>query len=146
MSLWKGSLNMINDNSMFGVGLSNYNKALNDQILSGNIKPIRQDPSNYTAGMNHAHSQYLDIFAKTGVIGFLTLMYFIMANYYYFYNNLKNNRNNISGFMGLVVLMSYMSYMVYHTVLSHHQSILFMTFSLAILAGLSYSNAHNKKD
>ena len=66
--------------------------------------------------------------------------------YNYFYNNLKNNRNNISGFMGLIVLTSYMSYMVYHTVLSHHQSILFMTFSLAILAGLSYSYAHNKKD
>ncbi len=146
MSLWKGSLNMIYDNPMVGVGLSNYNNALNDQILSGNIKPIRQDPSNYTAGMNHAHSQYLDIFAKTGVIGFLTLMYFIMANYYYFYNNLKNNRNNISGFMGLIVLTSYVSYMVYHTVLSHQQSILFMTFSLAILAGLSYSNAHEKKD
>ena len=146
MSLWEGSLNIIYDNSMFGVGLSNYNNALNDQIISGNIKPIRQDPSNYTAGMNHAHSQYLDIFAKTGIIGFLTLMYFIMANYYYFYNNLKNNRNNISGFMGLIVLTSYISYMAYHTVLSHQQSILFMTFSLAILAGLSYSNAHKNKD
>ena len=145
MSLWKGSLNMIYDNSALGVGLSNYNNALNDQIISGNIKPIRQDPLNYTAGMNHAHSQYLDIFAKTGMIGFLTLIYFILANYYFFYNNLKINRNNIPGFMGSIVLTSYVSYMIYHTVLSHQQSILFMTFSLAILAGLSYSNANRKR-
>ena len=146
LSLWKGSLNMIYENTMLGVGLSNYNNALNDQIITGKIKPIRQDPSNYTAGMNHAHNQYLDVFAKTGIIGFLTLMYFISSNYYYFYSNLKNNRDNVASFMGLIILITYLSHMMYHTVLAHQQSALFMTFSLAIFAGLSYSNAHDKKD
>ena len=146
LNLWNGSLNMIYDNTMLGVGLSNYNNELNNQIIAGKIEPIRQDRSNYTAGMNHSHNQFLDIFAKTGIIGFLTLMYFVLSNYYYFYHNLKNNRDNVAGFMGLVVLTSYLSYMMYHTILSHQQSILFMTFSLAILAGLSYSNAHKKKD
>ena len=146
LSLWNGSLNMIYDNTMLGVGLSNYNNVLNNQIITGKIKPIRQDPSNYTAGMNHAHNQYLDIFAKTGIIGFLTLMYFILSNYYYFYHNLKNKRDNVAGLIGLIVLTSYLSYMIYHTILSHQQSVLFMTFSLAIFAGLSYSSAHEKKD
>ena len=146
LNLWNGSLNMIYDNTMLGVGLSNYNNELNNQIIAGKIEPIRQDRSNYTAGMNHSHNQFLDIFAKTGIIGFLTLMYFVLSNYYYFYHNLKNNRDNVAGFMGLVVLTSYLSFMMYHTILSHQQSVLFMTFSLAIFAGLSYSNAHEKKD
>ncbi len=145
INIWSGSLNIIHDNVMLGVGLSNYNNALNNQIISGKIDPIRQDPSNYTAGMNHAHNQYLDIFAKTGIIGLLTLIYFIFMNYYYFYKNLNNNKNNIFGFMGLIVLTSYVSHMLYHTVLAHQQSVLFMTFSLAILAGLSYSSAQDKR-
>ena len=137
---------MINENFILGVGLANYNKELNSQIVSRKIKPIRQDQNNYTAGMNHAHNQYLDIFAKTGIIGFLTLIYFIIMNYYHFYRNLKNNEDNIAGFMGLSILTSYVSYMMYHTILSHQQSILFMTFSLAIFAGLSYSSSQKKKD
>jgi O-antigen ligase len=146
ISIWNASLNMIYENTILGIGLTNYNKELNSQIVSGKFKPIRQDQSNYTAGMNHAHSQYLDIFAKTGIIGFLTLMYFIIMNYYHIYRNLKNNKDNIAAFMGLLILTSYVSYMMYHTILSHQQSTLFMTFSLAIFAGLSYSNSQEKKD
>ena len=139
LNLWHASINMINDNIMLGVGLSNYNKSLDSQIKAGKIQPIRNDRNNYTAGMNHAHNQYLDIFAKTGIIGFLTLIYFIGMNYYHFYRNLKNNEDNIPGFMGALTLVSYASYMMYHTILSHQQSALFLTFTLAILAGLSYS-------
>ena len=146
ISIWNGSLNMIYENTILGVGLTNFNKELNSQIVSKKIKPIRQDQNNYTAGMNHAHNQYLDIFAKTGIIGFLTLIYFIIMNYYHFYRNLKNNEDNIAGFMGLLILTSYVSYMMYHTILSHQQSVLFMTFSLAIFAGLSYSNSQKKRD
>ena len=129
---------MINDHMILGVGLNNYTKSLDSLIKTGKVQPIRNDRCNYTAGMNHAHNQYLDIFAKTGIIGFLTLIYFIGMNYYHFYHNIKNNEDNTPGFMGALVLVSYASYMMYHTILSHQQSILFLTFTLAILAGLSY--------
>ena len=143
LNLWDGTMNMVYDNTILGVGSINYNDELNNQIISGKIDPIRNDKSNYTAGMNHAHNQYLDIFAKTGIIGFLTLIYFVIMNYYYFYRNLKNNKENIPGMIGLLVLIFYISYMLYHTILSHQQSILFMTFTLSILAGLSYANKKN---
>jgi len=141
LNLWHASINMINDHMILGVGLNNYTKSLDSQIKTGKVQPIRNDRSNYTAGMNHAHNQYLDIFAKTGIIGFLTLIYFIGMNYYHFYRNIKNNEDNTPGFMGALVLVSYASYMMYHTILSHQQSILFLTFTLAILAGLSYSKS-----
>ena len=139
LSIWSASINMIQDNPGLGVGLNNYNQALNDEIVKGNIPPIRNDRSNYTAGMNHAHNQYLDIFSKTGIIGFLTLIYFIAMNFYYFYHRFAINRDNIPSLMGLLVLISYSSYMMYHTILSHQQSVLFMTFTLSIFAGLSFS-------
>ena len=141
LNLWHASINMINDHMILGVGLNNYTKSLDSQIKTGKVQPIRNDRSNYTAGMNHAHNQYLDIFAKTGIIGFLTLIYFIGMNYYHFYRNIKNNEDNTPGFMGALVLVSYASYMMYHTILSHQQSVLFLTFTLAILAGLSYSKS-----
>ena len=139
LNIWKGSLNIISDNIVAGVGLNNYNNALQNQILNKHISPIRKSISNPTAGLNHAHNQYLDIFAKTGIIGFLSLLYFIIMNIYFFSNKLLKNIKNILALFGLVTIITYSSHMVYHTILSHHQSVLFFTYSLAILAGFSFS-------
>jgi O-antigen ligase len=93
LSIWKGSKNIISDNILLGVGLNNFNIELEKQISEKKIKPIRYDygsgPSqkrvpNLTAGLNHAHNQYLDIFVKTGVFGFLVLIFFITMNLYFF--------------------------------------------------------------
>ena len=135
INIWKGTINMIQDNMLSGVGLNNYNNALNHQILNGNIDPIRRNKNNLTAGLNHAHSQYLDIFAKTGIIGFLSLIYFILMNIYFFSSKLTNN--NILALFGLITILTYSIHMMYHTILSHQQSILFVSYSLALLGGLS---------
>ena len=53
--------------SIKGIGLSNFNKELQIQIDNGVILPIRPASDDLTAGMNHAHNQYFDLFAKLGV-------------------------------------------------------------------------------
>tara|TARA_Y100000766_G_C18461294_1_gene390692 strand:- start:186 stop:578 length:393 start_codon:yes stop_codon:yes gene_type:complete len=129
---------------MFGVGLSDYNKSLENEIKIGNIPPIRKDPTNVTAGMNHAHSQYLDMFAKTGIIGFLILLFFLIMNMIIFLSSLKDRRYNIPASLGLCSILSYAVFMLFHTVLSHQQSVLFMTIFLSALAGMSAM--HTKRD
>lgn len=144
LNIWRGSWNIINDNLIFGVGLSNYNKSLENEIKIGNIPPIRKDPANLTAGMNHAHSQYLDMFAKTGIIGFLILLFFLIMNMVIFLYSLKDRRYNIPASIGLCSTLSYAVFMLFHTVLSHQQSVLFMTIFLSALAGMSAM--HTKRD
>ena len=141
--IWNGAINMINENTISGIGLNNFNKELHSQIINNKIQPIRKDFDNPTAGLNHAHSQFLDIFAKLGFFGFLLLSFFIIINFYFFYRLSKNNEDNIFAIFGLLFILIHSLIMINHVILSHHQSTIFMVFLLVFFAGLSLSN--NKK-
>ena len=83
--IWKGSYNIVKDNYILGVGLDKFNESLLQQIQEKKIPMIRKDFKNPTAGLNHAHNQYLDIFAKMGIFAFLTLVFFILINLVFFH-------------------------------------------------------------
>jgi len=140
--IWDGSVEIIKNNYLLGVGLDNFNKSLDEQIKLKNIQPVRQDLKNPTAGLNHAHNQYLDIFVKTGVFGLGILIIFIYINYYFFIEQIKRKDDNIYAIFGLIVIMSYSLFMINHAVFSHHQSTIFMLFLLTLFAGLSRVNCH----
>ena len=135
--IWDGSIEIIKDNYLFGIGLDNFNKSLDQQIKLKNIQSIRKDFKNPTAGFNHAHNQYLDIFVKTGIFGLGTLIIFIYVNYYFFIQQIKRNDNNIYAIFGLMVIIAYSIFMINHAVFSHHQSTIFMLFMLVLFAALS---------
>ena len=87
INLWKGASLLIEKHYAQGIGLNNFNKYLEKEIQLKNIQPIRNFSNNPTAGMNHAHNQYLDIFVKTGILGFMSLLifiFFVIANFYLF--------------------------------------------------------------
>ncbi len=142
--IWDGSTNIIRENPLLGVGLNNYNKALEKQILNNKIPPIRKDLKNVTAGLNHAHNQYLDIFAKTGFIGFLILIIFIIVNILFFLRYWFQDKNNIFSYFGIITITSYSGYMINHVVLSHQQSTLIMVLLLIFFSGLSSSYQNRK--
>ena len=156
LSLWEGSKNIISDNTLLGVGLDNFNAELEKQISEKKIKPIRYDygsgpsqkrVSNLTAGLNHAHNQYLDIFVKTGIFGFLVLIFFITINLYFFYDRYrisKEDDTKIFSLFGIVSMFGYISYMLTHSILSHQQSTLFMTLLLITLSAIITKKLENK--
>ena len=134
--IWNGSINIISEHPFLGVGQSNFNKYLVAQIKDKKIQPIRNDPMRLAAGLNHAHSQYLDIFAKTGIVGFITLMFFLFMNLFFFLKKYLLNKNCFYAKAGLLTTISYSTYMLNHTIISHQQSSLFLSFFLVILAAL----------
>ena len=138
--IWNGSINIISENPLLGVGQSNFNKSLVSQIKDKKIQPIRNDPAMLAAGLNHAHNQYLDIFAKTGVVGFITLIFFLFMNFFFFLKKYLLNKNCFYAKAGLFTTISYSTYMINHTIISHQQSSLFLSFFLVILAALSNYN------
>ena len=145
LSLWKGSKNIISDNILLGVGLNNFNRELEKQINEKKINPIRYDygtgdsqkrVANLTAGLNHAHNQYLDIFVKTGFFGFVTLIFFLIIHLLFFIKYYSKDNKNIYARFGITSIIMYMLFMLTHTITSHHQSTLFMVMFMVILAGL----------
>ena len=138
--IWNGAINIINENTFLGIGLDNFNRELHRQIINNKIQPIRKDFDNPTAGLNHAHSQFLDTFVKLGFFGFLLLSFFVIINFYFFYRHCKNNQDNIFAIFGLLFILINSLIMINHVILSHHQSTIFMVFLLVFFAGLSLSN------
>ena len=135
--IWNGAINIIKENPILGVGLDNFNNHLNKQILEGKIEAIRKDFNNPTAGLNHAHSQYLDTFAKTGFLGFSILLLFMFFNFYFFYRLCKESKDEIYPIFGFLFIFIHSVIMINDVILSHHQSTIFMVYSLVFFAGLS---------
>ncbi|MBT5863246.1 MAG: O-antigen ligase family protein [Gammaproteobacteria bacterium] len=135
--IWKGTMNIIKENPLMGVGQDNFNQYLNSQIKDKKIDPIRNNQQNPTAGLNHAHNQYLDIFAKTGITGLFLLLFFLIMNLFFFLKRYLHNKNCFYAKSGLLTIITYSTYMLNHTIISHQQSSLFLSFFLIMLAGLS---------
>lgn len=132
--IWKGSYNILKDNLIFGVGLDKFNIKLSEQIEDKKIPMIRKDFKNPTAGLNHAHNQYLDIFAKMGIFGFILLILFLLININFFHQKFKSSsllKQNIALF-GMTTIVMYMSHMMTHAVFSHHHSTIFMLMVLIL--------------
>ena len=107
---------------------------MHTQIRERKIPMIRKDFNNPTGGLNHAHNQYLDITAKMGVLGFITLILFLLINIIFFHRRLRSESmktQNIALF-GMVTVVMYASHMVTHAVLSHHHSTVFMLMMLML--------------
>lgn len=144
--LWRASINMIKKNPYSGVGLDKFNKNIIDQINNKEIPAIRVDPGNPSGGFNHAHNQYLDLFAKTGIFGLILLLLLLSIYLKIFYFALSfKDETMIFGLLGVTTVISYSSFMLTHVILAHQHSILFMLYTLMIFASI-ISNRINNKD
>jgi len=147
LSIWKASINMVKENNFYGIGLDNFNKKLEEQISDGKVDPIRNTIENKSAGMNHAHNQYLDIYAKTGIFGFITLLIFIYAHIKYFKNGLNSDRSedNLISLIGLLCIFNFSVIMFFQTFLAHQQLILFMCLMLITISAIK-SNLYYRRN
>ncbi len=138
VNIWKASINMIKTDPINGIGLDNFTKGLNKQIKANQIQPIKRDLNNPSAGMNHAHNQYLDVFVKTGFMGFVLLLYLLYSHFSFFRYSYDNqySESNLISILGQVALFSFCIIMLFNTILSHQQLTLFMVITLVTLCGV----------
>ncbi|WP_245526686.1 O-antigen ligase family protein [Acetohalobium arabaticum] len=81
LALWKGSLLMFEDHPVNGIGLGNFTDVYKKDYKQPN-----------TASMAHAHNNFLNFLAETGIVGlagFIYLLYSILKYLYINYLNLK---------------------------------------------------------
>tara|TARA_B110000240_G_C13449731_1_gene431976 strand:- start:253 stop:1470 length:1218 start_codon:yes stop_codon:yes gene_type:complete len=81
--LYKGGLNMFNNNKLFGVGLKNFRNE------------IGKDKVYMNAGSNHPHQFHIEILAELGVIGYLSFFIFFVFNLYFSIKYFLRNKDLI---------------------------------------------------
>ena len=81
--LYKGGLNMFNNNKFFGVGLKNFRNEIGKDKLYKN------------AGSNHPHQFHIEILAELGVIGYLSFFIFFVFNLYFSIKYFLRNKDLI---------------------------------------------------
>ncbi len=140
--IWQASLNMIQKSPITGIGLDNFNIELEDQITNNQIPMIRKSDINQSGGFNHAHNQYLDTFAKTGLFGFLLLLIYLISYFMFFYIHLRKSskENHLIATLGLITVFTYIFNMFSHSIFSHHQSTLFFIFILTMFSAIISRN------
>ena len=70
-SIWKDSVKLISDFPLFGTGLGNFSLAYT----------LYKDEAYWVRLYNHAHNDYLELAAETGLIGLILVLWAIIAFY-----------------------------------------------------------------
>lgn len=102
MVAWKTSWHVFLDHPLFGVGLDEINKYYPQQYEKLNIDPV--------LGAGHAHNQFLQLLAETGLVGFSALTTILIAGLFYFQRSfrksksLQNKAISLGAFLAIVAL------------------------------------------
>lgn len=90
--LWKVSLNMIEENPIVGVGFNKFDVAYNNYQADYFAKGNGSNTEKLLAdNVRHAHNEYLQIGAETGLIGLLIFLGIIFSAFKF---SVKNSRSN----------------------------------------------------
>ena len=90
---------------------------------------------------DHAHNDFLDIFAKVGFFGFISLLYLLLIGVYFFYFHYRNENVDIKYYsaIGILAFISQIGFMLTQSQLAHHQATLFFIIILVVTVGqISY--------
>ena len=118
---------MILEKPFTGVGYQNFHKRIIEETY-------KNDRRYGMAQHDHAHNDFIDLWAKIGVFGFLALVLFYIVNLRFFLNAIKHSSSNYFAKIGMVTLLSQLGFMLTQTQLSHHQPTLFFLVILIVAA------------
>ncbi|CEP36891.1 Lipid A core-O-antigen ligase [Halomonas sp. R57-5] len=129
--MWKGASHLISDRPILGWGQNGYLKGMTtlaeDGIVSAGILQF-----------DHAHNEFLDTFAKRGLIGLavLLLLYLVpmkLFSEYLRHSNLEIRAVAVAGFL---LPVAYIDFGITQTFLGHNSGVMMYAFLLAILWGI----------
>ena len=124
--LWRGAIILFIQNPFFGVGEYEFNNKLILLKESGTINP---------GIISHAHNDFLDISAKNGFLGLISIFSLYFIPLYFF---IKSNHNESSQQLntkaaGVILCISYITFGLSQSFLQHNSGVMFYSFSLAIV-------------
>ncbi len=124
--LWRGAIIIFMQNPFFGVGEYDFNNKLNLLKETGIINPEI---------ISHAHNDFLDILAKSGFMGLISIfsLYFIPL-YLFITNKYSQSKEQLNiNAAGVVLCICYTTFGLSQSFLQHNSGVMFYSFGLAII-------------
>lgn len=131
--MWRGASQLIMERPLLGWGEAGYREALDELGEQGVISPM-------AAEFGHAHNEFLDAFAKRGVVGLAVLLMLYMIPIRLFASGLAHSDLHIRSLAvaGTILPVAFIGFGLSQTFLAHNSGVTFYAFWLAVLWG-SYS-------
>lgn len=138
--MWRGASQLIAERPLLGWGEMGYAEAM--QQL-GDQQVITQQASEF----GHAHNEYIDAFAKRGIIGLVVLLSIYLVPLRLFASGLQHANLEIRSLAvaGTLLAVGYIDFGLSQTFLAHNSGVMFYPFWLALFWGCySYLTKHSK--
>lgn len=136
--MWKGAYHLIVEKPFFGWGENGYQEGI--QVLASN-GVIDQIATHYS----HAHNEFIDAFAKRGMVGLAVLLalYLVPMRLFARYITAANLELRSLAVAGVLLPVAFIDFGFSQAFLTHNSGVMMYAFLLAVLWGL-YSRQRNK--
>lgn len=127
--MWQGALKLIYEKPITGWGWYGYYDAMQDLANKGEVTQF--------AAENHAHNEFLDNFARRGLIGILTLLLLYLVPLRLFAKRLSSSNMEIRAIAtaGVILPVAYMDFGFTQVFFGHNSGVMVYAFWLPILWG-----------
>lgn len=124
------AVNMIKDNILFGVGIGNFSREINNYL------PEDQKLKNFWE-FQPSHNVFLLIGAEGGFLAMILFVFFLLYFIYFLLRRASNNRNALSTILAFI-LISFIVLMLFdHYFLTQWQAFILLCITLGIICAFS---------
>ena len=129
--MWRGASQLIQEKPLTGWGSNGYAQAMADFGEAGVI-------SAEAAQYGHAHNEFIDAFAKRGVVGLAVLLALYLVPMRLFARHLQSNHlaPRAVATAGVLLPVTFMDFGLTQVFLEHNSGVMMYAFMLAVLWGI----------
>lgn len=129
LDMWQGALKLITEKPILGWGLYGYQEVMQELVDKGEVPQFAAD--------HHAHNEYLDNYAKRGLIGLFSLFALYLVPLKLFAKRLKAPDLELRALAtaGAILPVAFMDFGLTQVFLSHNSGVMIFSFWLAVLWG-----------
>ena len=127
--MWRGALMLIAEKPLTGWGWDGYAIGMQSLVEQGKVIQYAAD--------NHAHNEYLDNFARRGVLGILSLFILYLVPLRLFVRRLKSDNLELRALAtaGAILPVAFMDFGLSQVFFGHSSGVMIYAFWLAVLWG-----------
>lgn len=131
LEMWYAGTILIQEKPWLGWGIEGIKIRIAQLISEGRIDPIVGEHS-------HLHNEYLDVFAKRGIFGFLTVLGLYLSSLLIFIKHVKHNNTKTLPYAvaGILLPTVYIGFGLTQAFLTHNNGVMMYIFVMAFLWSL----------
>ncbi|RUR27821.1 O-antigen ligase family protein [Vreelandella andesensis] len=128
--MWKGASHLIQEKPFLGWGQNGYQDGMQSLADSGVINP-------YVTVYGHSHNDFIDTWAKRGLVGLIALLALYLIPLRLFFGQLNHPNHDLRSLAvaGVLLPVAYINFGLSQAFLAHNSGVMMYAFLLAVLWG-----------